>query len=49
MNDLHNAPLATIDPLIADAIDNEVARGPSTSAWATRGSRSFQTTPSSMK
>src|SRR5258708_27801010 len=26
MNDLHNAPLATIDPLIADAIDNEVAR-----------------------
>src|SRR5260221_12956607 len=26
MNDLHNAPLSTVDPLIADAIDNEVAR-----------------------
>ncbi len=26
MNDLQNAPLATTDPLIAEAIDNEVAR-----------------------
>src|SRR3984893_8911231 len=26
MNNLQNAPLATVDPLIADAIDNEVAR-----------------------
>src|SRR5258705_7268738 len=26
MSDLKNAPLATVDPLIADAIDHEVAR-----------------------
>src|SRR3989454_12566500 len=26
MDDLRSAPLATVDPLIADAIDNEVAR-----------------------
>ena len=26
MNDLQNAPLAAIDPVIAEAIDNEVAR-----------------------
>lgn len=26
MNDPHNAPLATVDPLIANAIDNEVGR-----------------------
>jgi len=26
MPDLRNAPLSQVDPLIADAIDNEVAR-----------------------